>query len=291
MEIGYIYTITNKVSGKVYVGQAKDFRDRWARHKRELRGNYHNNTHLQNSYNKYGATAFEYKVIAEVPLESISEAEMAYITQYDSFNNGYNLTLGGEGIRGLVHTEEAIRSMTEKSRARWNDADFIARQKQGYSDEVREIMSSKKVGEKHPQAKLTNEARLNIYKDIYKSDSYWAEKYNITKATVSLIRTGQRSGKLTKTLNDEGFYHPLHLRRLGKDYSAVKPYAETVATVKDKPLRVLQISATTNEVVKIWDSVEKASEETSFTSNGITRCCKGVAQTYKGWKWKYEGAE
>jgi group I intron endonuclease len=214
MEIGYIYTITNKVSGKVYVGQAVDYNKRWWKHRSELRGNYHKNQHLQRSYNKHGEEAFEYAVVATVPIEELDSAETAYIAQYDSFKNGYNGTLGGDGIRGFNHTEEAIRIMQVKSRARWEDAEFVAKQKQGYSDEVRENMSSKKVGEKHPRAKLTDEVRLEMYKDTVNPNSYWVSRYNVSRATVSLIRSGQRSGKLTKKLNDEGFYHPQHIKRL-----------------------------------------------------------------------------
>jgi group I intron endonuclease len=301
MELGYIYTITNKVSGKVYVGQAVDYEDRWGRHKRELRGNYHNNQHLQNSYNKHGAEAFEYKVIDAVPIETLDEAEIAYIAQYDSFKNGYNGTLGGDGIRGFTHTEEAIHTMQVKSRARWCDDSYIKKQKEGYSEEVRTIMSDKKVGEKHPRAKLTNAVRIAIYKDTVNTDSYWTERYDISRATVSLIRTGQRSGKLTQKLNDDGFYHPLHLKRLGLT-SPPPPKNEWMDIVKEgeeeqsnKPCKwrkVVQISANTGDAVKVWDNAVMATNGTRFTVNGIIKCCNGKSNLHRGWIWKYyEGAE
>ena len=50
-----IYKITNKLNGKIYVGSAKEFKERWSCHASSLRHNRHRNKHLQESFNKYKA--------------------------------------------------------------------------------------------------------------------------------------------------------------------------------------------------------------------------------------------
>lgn len=106
-----IYAIHNIVSGEYYIGQAQDINDRWIKHRSRLKNNNHENSHLQNSYNKYGKDSFEYLIIEECEIDCLDEKEIMYIQKYDSYNNGYNQDLGGKGCRGYKHTEEEILKM------------------------------------------------------------------------------------------------------------------------------------------------------------------------------------
>ena len=42
----YIYKITNQINNKCYIGQTKDYKQRFADHRRKLRKNKHENQHL-----------------------------------------------------------------------------------------------------------------------------------------------------------------------------------------------------------------------------------------------------
>lgn len=95
-----IYSIINKVNGKIYIGQSKDIDNRWFQHKNSLKKNMHRNKHLQNAYNKYGEDVFEFNIIEEVENEfELNIKEKEYIKSHKSNNYlyGYNLTDGGEG--------------------------------------------------------------------------------------------------------------------------------------------------------------------------------------------------
>ena len=59
----YIYRITNTINNKCYIGQTKDYEQRFAEHKRLLRRNKHQNPHLQSAWNKYGEKNFSFDVI------------------------------------------------------------------------------------------------------------------------------------------------------------------------------------------------------------------------------------
>ena len=56
-----IYQIKNIINNKSYIGQSTDINKRIAKHKASLRHNKHNNSHLQNAYNKYGEDKFVFK--------------------------------------------------------------------------------------------------------------------------------------------------------------------------------------------------------------------------------------
>jgi group I intron endonuclease len=58
-----IYSITNKVNGKIYIGQSKNISDRMLEHIRDLKSNRHVNWHLQRAFNKYGIENFKFDVI------------------------------------------------------------------------------------------------------------------------------------------------------------------------------------------------------------------------------------
>lgn len=47
MKICGVYKITNKETGKFYIGSSVDIRQRWYAHKSKLRRGVHSNQHLQ----------------------------------------------------------------------------------------------------------------------------------------------------------------------------------------------------------------------------------------------------
>lgn len=97
--IGYIYHIINIETGKRYIGQTIDIDWRLQRHFRELSEGCHHSQKLQRSYDKYGKEAFkvEYQEKEYKEYEDLLLDEQKNISQYNSYENGYNETRGGEG--------------------------------------------------------------------------------------------------------------------------------------------------------------------------------------------------
>ncbi len=63
-KVSGIYTITNKVTGKLYIGESLDIYRRWHdEHIPQLRKNSHYNRELQNDFNKYGEENFSFEVL------------------------------------------------------------------------------------------------------------------------------------------------------------------------------------------------------------------------------------
>ena len=58
-----LYTITNTVSGKVYIGSTVRFAKRWAQHKSALQTKRPQNNHLQCAWDKYGGDMFRFAPI------------------------------------------------------------------------------------------------------------------------------------------------------------------------------------------------------------------------------------
>ena len=88
-----IYKITNKLNGKVYIGQSRDIDARWRQHI-----NAKDNFAIHNAIKKYGKENFKFEVLLECPADMLNIWERDMIALYDCISpNGYNLTEGGEG--------------------------------------------------------------------------------------------------------------------------------------------------------------------------------------------------
>lgn len=106
--MAYIYKIENKHNGKLYIGKTEhdDPFVRWNEHIREARKERSKNRALYRAINKYGFNSFKFEVIEKT--SNPEEREIFYINQFDTYKNGYNETLGGDGTAYLNLPEKEI---------------------------------------------------------------------------------------------------------------------------------------------------------------------------------------
>lgn len=101
-----IYKHTSKTSGKSYIGKtSKTIEKRLDEHTYSVGKGA--NSHFKNAIQKYGVEDFISEILEiDVEDENASEREIYWISYYDTYNNGYNMTLGGEGASGYKQTDE-----------------------------------------------------------------------------------------------------------------------------------------------------------------------------------------
>lgn len=116
-----IYKITNSKSNKVYIGSACDLRDRKNSHFSELRRNIHANTHLQNSFNKYGEESFEFVVLEYCGKKNLTEREQEWIDKY-SFSDLYNILKHAHSMLGYKHRQESIEKMKTTNKRNFSES-------------------------------------------------------------------------------------------------------------------------------------------------------------------------
>jgi group I intron endonuclease len=86
-----VYCIKNLITNKYYVGSSSKFKVRKRQHLAELRKNKHHSSKLQNSWNKYGESSFQFVILEEViDFSFLIEREQFWIDLLDSHRNGYN---------------------------------------------------------------------------------------------------------------------------------------------------------------------------------------------------------
>lgn len=113
-----VYKITCVANGKSYIGiTGRGIRTRWRKHCKDAR--LGKAWMLQRAIRKYGEEAFASVVL--VTCASQAEAmvcERALVGEHRTYHTtgyGYNMTVGGDGVKGYVWTEEA-REKHRKSR-------------------------------------------------------------------------------------------------------------------------------------------------------------------------------
>lgn len=103
-----IYKITNKINGKIYIGQTKrTLNKRLQEHFRNKK------TPISKALRAVGVENFQISIIDHASCKSeLDEKERLYIKFYNSIiPNGYNICEGGEGANGLKHSLETRLKM------------------------------------------------------------------------------------------------------------------------------------------------------------------------------------
>lgn len=94
----FIYKITNTINQKSYIGKTIYSVDkRWKEHCRDSRKQRTEKRPLYNAMNKYGIENFKIEIIEECSEDLLEEKEKYWINTFDTYNNGYNATIGGDG--------------------------------------------------------------------------------------------------------------------------------------------------------------------------------------------------
>ena len=116
----YIYKITNKVNGKVYIGQSvRPVEKRFNRHMNDAINNKLD-THFARAIRKYGKDNFICEVIDTATNQNdLTLKEQYWIQYYDSVNVGYNETDAIQKCGGNTYaskTKEELLGIYEKIR-------------------------------------------------------------------------------------------------------------------------------------------------------------------------------
>ena len=131
-----IYKITNRINGKVYIGQTiHTLEQRWKQHLKNARNGV--KTHLYSAIRKYGEENFEPEIICSADTkEELNLLETHYIQEYNSIDVGYNMVDGGNNNvmfipyikqhhKEVVSSEEIRRKVSEGMKRKIAKGEFF----------------------------------------------------------------------------------------------------------------------------------------------------------------------
>lgn len=162
-----IYRFYNTINGKSYIGKSNNLTHRISEHLRRLRHGNDGCVILNRAWQKYGEENFAYEIVCYCDEDELNEKEVEYIAKYNSFEDGYNCTKGGDGITGFhhtddtkeiirqtstgrLHTEESKKKMSEYWKGRVFSEEHKAKMSAAWTPERKEIFIKSRSGENNP---------------------------------------------------------------------------------------------------------------------------------------------
>lgn len=259
-----IYTITNLVNGKIYVGQTNDLDNRWYEHKRLFNNQKHKNRHLQAVWNKYGEANIVYEELIECELEYLSSEEHYWAMLLDAHNRekGYNIRPTNP-TNTMKYSKEML---SRRTNSRLKNAEKL-----GYyfTKESLEKMSKTKMGKK-----MSEEHKQRI---CYSRKGMTLSKEHCDKISKAL--KGKRCNPNPLT-NDQRL--KMRNAKLGKKLSE-----ETRNRMSEsRKIPVIQLTDT-GAFVKEWSYMKDALSEGFYTTS-IGDCCRGKLKLHKGYQFMYK---
>lgn len=188
-----LYQVTNKINGKMYIGQTcQGHKRRWYVHCwKAARGG---EQRFHKAIVQYGKENFETKLLMVGPsLDWVNEMEKRVIALYDTFNNGYNDTKGGDGTVGIKsrlgkkHTAETRAKLSSSCMGR-----VSARKGVKLSEETKQKLRLANLGKKRsPEVTEKIVAKLKGKKSWIKGLKHKEE----TRAKMSLTHKARWAKK------------------------------------------------------------------------------------------------
>ena len=194
-----IYKVTNKINGKVYIGQSVDIGRRWRQHMTAK-----DDTYFHKAIQKYGVENFEWEVIEQCKKKDLDAREIYWIEYYDSFNKGYNCTKGGD-VGPVMYGEANSNwkggiSSDPEYQKQYNEAnkEKIKEKKKEHDKQYYEA-NKDKIKEKWKEYYEANKEKKKEYREAHKEKAkqYMKEYYEAHKEELKEKRR-QRNKKSMK---------------------------------------------------------------------------------------------
>lgn len=270
--MGYIYIVRNNVNDKVYIGQTTyTIEKRFAFHVyaayRETPKT--NNSHFHNAIRKYGKEAFWFEEIEECEDDKLDEREIYWIQQYDSFRNGYNSTIGGEG--GRKYSDEELL-------AAWNDGLSVSQIKKQYGANANNLsLRLRALG--ITKEEIRERASQSRCKKIYKYDlnGNFLEEYSSSKQVRKLYPQYCFTGAIDNPCKSVGGF-------MWRSYKIdhIEPY------IDNHYRREVHQYSLDGSYIKTFRSVRAAAHEIGVKRESLRDALKRSTKQCGGYLWSYE---
>lgn len=263
-----IYKYTNRLNGNVYIGQSDNIEKRYTQHLYDVTHPERKGTGIDIAMRADGIENFDFEIIELCDKELLDEREIFWIGYYDSYNNGYNRTIGGSSLRGEEHprailTEEEVydireqygqgirrsevfkpyieRGISERTLLKiWNNENWCTVHQDVYTEENKALHKAQ-VGHSEDQIGLSSFDRAIKQADI----NLWVTEFNNGMTINAIAKKYNRdNGTIEKYINNP----------------------KALIAVKYKGRKVQNV-----ETQEIFDSISKAAKWAGCGATTLTR--------------------
>lgn len=261
-----IYKITNKINNKCYIGQSIHIEQRWQEHL------YKSSqcSLLKYALYKYGKENFIFEIIEECPQENLNNREQYWISYYNSFNDGYNLTLGGDGtikysVETIYETYNQLKSVRQTANKIGCAESTVRRVLREYDINCHEQSDPKSIEKIDPNT-------LKVIK-TYLSIQEAADENQVNHSAITMALNGTHK-------SCAGYYWKYTGEK--KEFPKEK--------IKQWKTKIQQLNYDTEEVIAEFESAANAAaalgKDRKNGGSQIIAVCNGRKKSAFGYKWK-----
>jgi group I intron endonuclease len=265
--MGFIYKITNKISGKCYIGETKQETPemRWREHLYSISRDK-GCPALGGAINKYGLENFKFEVVIICFDEDRYIYEREYIKKYNSqIPNGYNILpggLGGAGFLGKKHSKETIEKIVNSGKKfREANPNYFDTYRDKHQESMKKVNLSIAVKESPIYRKAVQEGRIGGRAHINGSPSEETKQ----KIKESLLKYYKNNNIQNNKINIEN---------------------HRIIMAKSKGRRISQYSID-DIFIKEYMSISEAGRLSGVNHKNIQRVLQGYTKTAGGYSWRY----
>jgi len=291
-----IYRITCTESIKIYIGSSGDCRSRFVDHRKVLRRGCHANQHLQNAFNKYGESCFQFEVIREVGGEQLLDEEQIELDAVPwecTFNIIKRVAEGPAVSRPIAAfspvTGQKIAEYFSVLKARaihGGRPGACARGEQNksnglvwvFSDEVTELVVSSRIEKANQKTRSKGKSVIGVSLSgelisRHKSISIAAETNGICSASV-------RRSVENRTSSNQVFWARPSEWENADQFLATRIHRSRTKKVK-------QFDPLSGQLVAVFNSVTEAAKAVGGKLKNISSACTGHVKTSRGFRWEF----
>lgn len=306
-----IYKVTNKINGKIYIGQTiRSLEIRWKQHCKDAETN-HKGMAILAAIQKYGKENFTVEQIdIACDRDELDLKEQYWIRYYNSLSpNGYNLHTGGkhyecseetkrkisESNKGKKRSLEHCKKLSERMKGR-----FVGDKNPSWgkpkSEETKEKIRVAKLGKKltlEHKVRLVERAKRGLNNVNHRAvlcletlKTY--PTIELAAQDVKVVR-GSISNNVNGRSKSAGGYHWMYI----PDAELLCLSAETKNHVIKTLANVVQTHKHNGKIVRcvetneIFNTVHEAAEIKGLKERRIADVCRGERKHAGGYKWEY----
>ena len=305
--MGLIYKISNDINDKVYIGKTiNSLKERWSQH---TGTHLYDDSHFHRAILKYGKEHFFPEVLEDnVSDKDLADREIYWISYYDSYFNGYNSTLGGEGAlkfpkekvlkvyfknkQNKIKTLEELGCCNQVLNRILREENLSTRQRAAHSHkEIAEFYLEYQNIEKVMEiCQCGRSIVLDSIKEFNIDTHYKRAIYQIDKNTYEILGTFNSIHEAAKILfNDIEKSKNINAVCLGKNLTAygykwayvenfdIEKIKSKKPNYKKKPVRCIETGI-------VYESATAAKE---IGGSKVSAVCRGERQTAGGYHWEF----
>ena len=275
--MGYIYKITNTINNKLYIGKTiNTIASRWGEHQKNFTS-LRDDMVIHKAMYKYGKEAFIIEEIEQCDNSIINEREQYWIAYYDTYNNGYNSTIGGDGAPKI--DREQVVSCWHNGMTITEICETIGTTRHTVSG----ILAANGV-----ETLATKTRALGKRVEQYTLDGIFVKEYDsISDAARSVANATPSNINSCCARRHTSAYN--YLWKYKDDPTPIQDFVEKQKTTGKGMQKQVEQYDLDNNYIQTFNSCREAARSIGAPYHvGINSCCLGKQKTAYGYKWRYK---